>query len=302
MPRAGARSLVAVPLFHLAKPVGVLKVLSASPAAFGPAHFSALRLMAGLLAAALANATEFEAKKRLLAERTEALAALHGTNECLRESEERFRRAFEHAPIGMALVGLDGHWKKVNTSLCRIVGYAEQELLATTFQAITHPDDLEGDLALVRQLVAGEIPDYRLTKRYFHRDGRVVWAELCVSLVRGDDGRPLYFVSQVQDVTPARLKEVFESGQRAVLETVAQDRPLLDALNQVAAMVERQLDGAWASVLLLDEGEILPVAPNLPHALMEAIRPQIYGIVAGLSAATGRGAGGGRGRRGRRNR
>jgi PAS domain S-box-containing protein len=63
------------------------------------------------------------------------------------ESERRFRQSFDSAPIGMALVALDGRWLEVNESLCRIVGYTEAELLRTTFQAITHPDDLEADLA-----------------------------------------------------------------------------------------------------------------------------------------------------------
>lgn len=167
--RLSIRSMVLVPLAHAGRVAGILKVVSARPGDFDQRSVSGLRLMAGLLASAMSHAAEFEAKQALLAERTAALAAL-------RETEERFRGAFECAAIGMALVGLDGRWIRVNASLCRILGMAEAELLATTFQAITHPDDLGADLALVAQLIAGEIPCYRMAKRYLAGEGRIVWA------------------------------------------------------------------------------------------------------------------------------
>lgn len=84
------------------------------------------------------------------------------TDDALRESQERFSSAFKDAAIGMALVGTDGQWLQVNPALCALVGYTEHELLATTFQAITHPDDLDADLAFVRQMLAGEIPTYQM--------------------------------------------------------------------------------------------------------------------------------------------
>jgi PAS domain S-box-containing protein len=92
----------------------------------------------------------------------------------LRESEERFQNAFEHAAIGMALVAPDGRWVKVNRSLCSLVGYSEEELLTKTFQDITHPDDLSDDLAFVRQMLAKEIRTYGLEKRYIHKSGRII--------------------------------------------------------------------------------------------------------------------------------
>ncbi|MEX0978870.1 MAG: PAS domain S-box protein, partial [Pirellulales bacterium] len=82
-----------------------------------------------------------------------------------------FRGAFEHAAIGVALVALDGRFLKVNRSLCRSVGYSQEELCATDFQSITHPDDLQADLALVDQLRRGEIDHYHMEKRYFHKQG-----------------------------------------------------------------------------------------------------------------------------------
>src|SRR5262249_43558640 len=101
-------------------------------------------------------------------------------DEALRLAEERFRNAFEEAPIGMSLVAPDGRWVRVNRASCEIVGYSEQELLGLTFQDITHPDDLDADLEYVRQMLAGEIRTYRMEKRYFHKDGHIVWINLSV--------------------------------------------------------------------------------------------------------------------------
>jgi diguanylate cyclase (GGDEF)-like protein/PAS domain S-box-containing protein len=188
------RSLILVPIFQGTQVVGVLNVSSQRTSAFTHRNVSALRLMAGLVAAALGHASEFEVKKQLLAQRTIALAAL-------RESEERFRSSFEYAAIGMAIVGIDGRWRQVNRAICQILGYAEHELLATNFQSITHPPDLDTDLEYVRQLLAGNISDYQMVKRYIHRKGHLIWVMLNVSLVRSGEGDPIYFISQVQDIT-----------------------------------------------------------------------------------------------------
>ncbi len=126
----------------------------------------------------------------------------------VRESRRRLESSFEDASIGMALVGIDGRWLQVNRALCRIVGYPEEELLSKTFQDITHPEDLEADIGETRRLLAGEIAAYQMEKRYLHREGRVVWSLLDVALVRdADNGEPLYFIAQVQDVTERRKTE-----------------------------------------------------------------------------------------------
>jgi diguanylate cyclase (GGDEF)-like protein/PAS domain S-box-containing protein len=125
----------------------------------------------------------------------------------LEEAENRFANAFEEAPIGMALVGLDGSFLRVNRALPEIVGYDSQTLLGLTFQDITHPDDLEADLELVRQVVAGDLRSYRMEKRYVRADGEHRWVLLSVSLVRDDSGEPLYFVSQIEDITERRRSE-----------------------------------------------------------------------------------------------
>lgn len=124
--------------------------------------------------------------------------------EALRESEEKFRAAFESASIGMALVSLDGHWLQVNRSLCGILGYSEEELLSMTFQDMTHPEDLDPDLHQMRRLLEGGIQSYQIEKRYFHKLGHEVWVRLDASLVRDASSEPLYFIAQIQDITGSK--------------------------------------------------------------------------------------------------
>jgi two-component system sensor histidine kinase/response regulator len=156
------------------------------------------------------------------AELTQRTEMLQETTRQLAESQEQFRSAFDSAPIGMALVAPDGRWLKVNDSLCKIIGYSEQELLATTFQAVTHPDDLAGDLAYVRQMLDGTIRTYQMEKRYLHKNGAVVWILLSVSLVRTAREEPLHFISQIQDITErkradAELRQAKEAAEEANL-------------------------------------------------------------------------------------
>ncbi|HVJ93900.1 MAG TPA: PAS domain S-box protein, partial [Labilithrix sp.] len=125
----------------------------------------------------------------------------------LRESNERFRLMLDEAPIGMALVALDGRFTRVNSVLCEILGYARQELTQLTFQEITHPADLAIDVSLSQQLVRGEIPRYQLENRYIHKNGSSVDALLSVSLLRESDGTPLYYIVQIEDVTERKLAE-----------------------------------------------------------------------------------------------
>jgi diguanylate cyclase (GGDEF)-like protein/PAS domain S-box-containing protein len=107
----------------------------------------------------------------------------------------------------MALVAIDGRWLKVNDTLCKLVGYRHDELLASDFQSITHPDDLTSDLAELARLLAGEIDAYELEKRYIRKDGSTVWILLSVSLVRNDDATPRFFISQIQDVSRRKQAE-----------------------------------------------------------------------------------------------
>ncbi|MDB5276197.1 MAG: domain S-box [Ferruginibacter sp.] len=125
----------------------------------------------------------------------------------LRLRKDEFESAFEFASIGMALVGLQGRWLRVNKSLCNMLGYTQDELLAMTFQQITHPEDLKADLGLVNQLITGEIENYKLEKRYYTKTGAIIWINLSVSLVKGSEGLPQHLISQIENISERKAAE-----------------------------------------------------------------------------------------------
>lgn len=123
----------------------------------------------------------------------------------------------------MALISLEGNWLKVNKVMCQMLGYAEKELLETDFLKLTHPEDLDEDLKNVQRLLRNEIETYQMDKRYFHKDGHVIYAHLSVSLIRDSEGNPEYFISQVQDITEKKkaIQSLEESERimRLAIET-----------------------------------------------------------------------------------
>ncbi len=139
----------------------------------------------------------------------------------LGESEARFRATFELAAVGIAHVGLDGRWIRVNRRLCGILGYSEQELEGLTFQSITHPDDLRSDLEHLDRLLLGEIDTYAMEKRYYRKDGAPFWAELTVSLVRDSSGQPSHLISVVQDISQRHAAETALRGAEERLSLAA---------------------------------------------------------------------------------
>ncbi|MBC7416661.1 MAG: PAS domain-containing protein, partial [Pedobacter sp.] len=125
----------------------------------------------------------------------------------LRISEEAFRGNFENAAIGMALLDPNGKWLKINKKLSDIVGYSEEELLKLTFQDITHPEDLDKDLSLLQELVQDKRSHYQLEKRYYHKLGHIVQILLAVSMVKNKEGKVLYFISQIIDISTLKKIE-----------------------------------------------------------------------------------------------
>ncbi len=132
------------------------------------------------------------------------VTAEHEAAAALAAAEQRFRLATRHAPIGMAIVGLDGVLLEANDAFCRLLGYGRGELTGLTFQALTHPEDLSIDVAHVEMLLAGGAETYRMVKRYLTRAGAPIWAQLTVALARDAADRPAYFISMVEDVTAER--------------------------------------------------------------------------------------------------
>ncbi len=187
----------------------------------------------------------------------------------LRENEERFRATFEQAAVGIAHSATDGRWLRVNQKLCDIVGYTREELLRTTFQEITHPDDLEGSTDFVRRLVAGEISTYSLEKRYIRKDGTVAWTDLTVSLVRGAAGEPDYLICVSEDI--ARRKQTEEEKQK--LQTQLLHAQKMDSVGRLAGGVAHDFNNMLGVILGHSELALRHVHAGQPaHANLETIR------------------------------
>ena len=172
----------------------------------------------------------------------------------LRRATQQFQSAFDNASIGMALVALDGKWLQVNQALCDLVGYTEEQLLKLTFQAITHPDDLDADLALVDDVLAGRRTTYQMNKRYLHADGREIWALLSVSLATDEEDHPLHFISQIQDISERKELEaqLRHQAEHDPLTGLANRRRFEQELNRQIERCARHGESAALAVIDLD--------------------------------------------------
>lgn len=172
------------------------------------------------LAALAAGAQDFIAKSQITPENiTRVVLNAIERFRLIRELHTRealFRGTFEQAAVGMAHIGLDGRWLRLNQRFCDIVGYTNRELLSTTFHAISYPDDVVSDIEAARQILAGEIQSASLPKRYLHKSGRLVWVKRTLSLVRNAQCLPDYFVSVIEDITALKQAEqaLIESEER----------------------------------------------------------------------------------------
>jgi diguanylate cyclase (GGDEF)-like protein/PAS domain S-box-containing protein len=212
------------------------------------------------------------------------------TEDALRISEEAYRTTFELAGVGMAHTDLsNGRFLRVNRKLCEITGYSAYELLCMSFYQITHPDDLAVNQRGAKRMSHGEVDEYATEKRYIRKDGRVVWVSLTASILRSLEGRPLYAVAMLKDITDGKRAEWLERDRREVLELVAQDRPIGDVLDRLTGLIERQTE-ASAAVLSLDGGQITLHAQNLPETFAQAVRQRPIRLAAALTdgASAGR--------------
>ncbi len=202
---------------------------------------------------------------RDISERMRMETALH-------ESEVRFRATFEQAAVGIAHVAPDGRWLRVNQKLCDIVGYSRDELLARTFQDITHPDDLDADLKQQHKMLAGSLTTYAIEKRYIHKNGSLMWINLTMALIRTADRWPDYFIAVIEDIDSRKLIE--------------QERERLAALVECSFefIATATLDGQLtyvnpAGCNMLGLSFAAATSKTLPDFLPPAFRPELEKVI-----------------------
>ncbi|MBC7456831.1 MAG: PAS domain S-box protein [Bdellovibrionaceae bacterium] len=165
----------------------------------------------------------------------------HSTTKSEPLDENQFLATFNQAAVGMAHIGLDGSWLRVNQKICDIVGYSKEELMKLTFQDITYPEDLNSDLNLLSQLVDGRIKNYSLEKRYICKDEALSWINLTVSAVRDTSFKPIYFISVIEDINQRKKTETeLQKIKIELEERVEQRTRSLSMVNEaLQALIKR---------------------------------------------------------------
>ena len=199
------------------------------------------------------------------------ITAQRAASRALVRSEEQFRSAMAYAPVGMALVGLDGAFTEVNHALCRLLGYGEAELVGRTFQELTHAEDLGSDLELLEELRAGNIDHYTLEKRYHDKLGEVVWVSLAVSMARDEDDQPAYYIAQMQDITVARAarQSLAHRALHDPLTGLANRDLLMDRLSHALSRSART--GSSTVVLFCDLDHFKAVNDEFGHEVGDLV-------------------------------
>jgi len=192
--QAGLRSMMSVPLIYRDTVIGALHFLSKMPNSYPEQDLWLAERIGAQIAGAIANARLFTELKK--------------TERSLRESEGRFRALVEQAAVGVAEIKMStGQFITVNRRLCEMVGRTEEEMLATTFQAITHPEDLHLHEEIVALLLAGKIDHSSLEKRYLRKDGEIVWVNITISPLRKPGEKPGRNMTVVEDITERKRME-----------------------------------------------------------------------------------------------
>jgi len=211
----------------------------------------------------------------VLVETQQAFRARERAEKSLQASEHRFRAMFDQAAVGVAQSDLDGRWLLSNDRLVELYGYTRDELCGVHFGDITHPDDLEADLAGYRRLRIGEIPSYTLEKRFIRKDGTILWADVTVSLVCNDAGEPQYTMPFVADI--GARKQAEEAMRHQALHDPLTDLPnrslLEDRLEQAMAMTKR--DGKPAALFVLDLDGFKEINDTYGHQLGDRVLQEV---------------------------
>jgi PAS domain S-box-containing protein len=178
----------------------------------------------------------------------------HAAEAALRASEERFRIAFQQAPVGMALADLDGRYVQVNDAYCRTVQRTREELIGATPMEITHPEDAGDSEHAMLRLLAGDSEEYSFEKRYISPDGETIWAELTVGVFRDDTGAPQYLIGMVQGIGERRLAQTL---QRSMITSQLPEVEGIElAVRYLPGSRETEVGGDWYDVIPLPSGRV----------------------------------------------
>ncbi|TWP50628.1 EAL domain-containing protein [Lentzea tibetensis] len=212
-----------------------------------------------------------------MAERLQVMVEEQRASETeLREAKERFQQAFDNASIGMSLVDLDTKLTQVNRALCDMLGRTEAELIGSSFADFTHPDDVEASMSAATAMIADHhVGPFRMEKRYLHSDGRTVWTVMTACMVAAEDGEPLYFVTQAEDITERRQAEaqLVRQALHDPLTGLPNRILLLDRLRQVLARSERQHQ--LTAVLFIDLDGFKDVNDSLGHDVGDEVLREV---------------------------
>ena len=204
--------------------------------------------------------------------------------EALQANEQHFRAYFERSMFGMAATRPDRSWMEVNQALCDMLGYTAEELSTTTWEALTHPDDLEANNILFEQLLEGTIDEFVIEKRFVRKTQDPIDTHLAVRAVRNTDGSLAYAVSLIEDISFRKLEERREQMRQLTLEKVARGDSLSEIMSQVIHSAESIYPGSMCSILLMDEEGVhllSGAAPSLPEFFTEAINGVEIGMGVG---------------------
>jgi diguanylate cyclase (GGDEF)-like protein/PAS domain S-box-containing protein len=202
-------------------------------------------------------------------------ASLRQAEAELRDSEERFRVAFNQAGVGLAHVAPEGRWLMVNSKLCEIVGYTQAEMLNLRFQDITHPDDVLVDWALAKRMLNRELDEQTREKRYLHKNGHYIWVNLTSSMVRDEQGRPKYYSTVVEDISRRKQAEqdLLHLASYDPLTSLPNRSLLIDRLSSALAYGHR--DDAATAVLVIDLDRFKNVNDSLGHGVGDLILMEV---------------------------
>jgi PAS domain S-box-containing protein len=219
--------------------------------------------------------TEWKGRKAILVV-AQDITESRRNEEALCRTEELFRRAFEEAPFGMCLTGLDGRFLQANGALCQMLGYSAEELKGGAWESITHPDDIERSRRAALQLMGNPVASVELEKRYIPKQGDIIWVRVKISTVMNSDRKPSHWIAHIEDITErkrareelVRAKEAAEAASRAKSEFLANmSHEIRTPMNGILGMTELAL----ASALSEEQRDYLNTVRTSAEALLDII-------------------------------